>query len=139
VLPGGPIAILSTGGESSQGVRVGEHIGQYVLTAINSNSLTLEWNGQSFVKSTDELAALVRDQGPQQQAQAPADGGRTQAPAPPPPPPEPVKPGPGVETPYGIRACNMNDGTAEGAVMDGYVKRVYTSPFGKTCGWERVK
>ena len=52
---------------------------------------------------------------------------------------EPVKPGPGVETPYGIRSCNMSDGMPEGAVMDGYVKKIYSSPFGKTCGWERVK
>ena len=33
----------------------------------------------------------------------------------------------------------MNDGTAEGTVMDGYRKVIYTSPFGKTCGWERVE
>lgn len=136
VLPSGPVAILSADGRQ-QGIHVGENIGQYKLTAINADSLTLEWNGQTFVKSTDELSNRAKQMQPQA---APAETART-ANAPPAtaPPPEPVKPGPGVETPYGIRVCNMNDGMPEGAVMDGYVKRVYTSPFGKTCGWERVR
>ncbi len=138
VLRSGPIAILAANaGGQHQAVHVGEPIGQYRLTDIASDSLTLEWNGQTFVKSTDELGAHAKEQMAQaSQSAAPSDGGRTQAPA---PPPEPVKPGPGAETPYGIRACNMNDGTPEGAVMDGYRKVIYTSPFGKTCGWERVK
>ena len=54
-------------------------------------------------------------------------------------PRRPQPPGPGQETPYGIRACNINDGLAEGTVMDGYRKVIYSSPFGKSCGWERVK
>ena len=35
--------------------------------------------------------------------------------------------------------ADLNDGVAEGAVMDGYKKVIYTSPFGKSCGWERVR
>jgi hypothetical protein len=135
VLRSGPVAILSSGG-GHQAVRVGEPIGQYKLTDIAQGQLTFEWNGQTFVKNTDELAGNAKKEEP-----APQQGGeqvRTSN-APPAPPPEPVKPGPGSETPYGIRTCNMNDGVAEGAVMDGYVKRVYTSPFGKTCGYERAK
>jgi hypothetical protein len=54
-------------------------------------------------------------------------------------PPEPVKAGPGVETPYGIRVCSMQDGLSEGTVMEGYKKVIYSSPFGKSCGWEKVK
>src|SRR5437763_1240211 len=66
---------------------------------------------------------------------------RTQnLPAPAAAPPAPTGPaGPGEQTAYGIRVCNMNDGMAEGAVVDGYRKVVYTSPFGKSCGWERAR
>ena len=41
---------------------------------------------------------------------------------PPAPAAPPAPPGPGQETPYGIRVCNINDGVAEGTVMDGYRK-----------------
>lgn len=136
VLPSGPVAVLAADGSGSQGIHVGETIGQYKLTDIGQGALTFEWNGQTFVKRTDELG---RREEPVQQAQAQAaNGGRTVNAAPA-PPPEPIKPGPGVETAYGIRVCNMGDGVAEGAVVDGYVKRVYTGPFGKTCGYERAK
>jgi hypothetical protein len=136
MLRSGPVAILSAGsGGGHQAVRVGEEIGMYKLTDIGAGTLTFEWNGQTFVKNTDELIGQAKESAPQ--GPAPADV-RTNN-APPAPPPEPVKPGPGAETAYGIRTCNMNDGVAEGAVMDGYVKKVYTSPFGKTCGYERAK
>jgi hypothetical protein len=47
--------------------------------------------------------------------------------------------GPGDQTAYGIRVCNMNDGHPEGAIVDGYRKVIYTSPFGRSCGWERAR
>lgn len=131
----GPVAILSAGNGGHQAIRVGEEIGMYKLTEIGAGTLTFEWNGQTYVKNTEELIGQAKESAPQAQA-APDTHTVNAAPA---PPPEPVKPGPGAETPYGIRTCNMNDGVAEGAVMDGYVKKVYTSPFGKTCGYERVK
>jgi hypothetical protein len=133
MLHNGPVAILSAAGGGHQAIRVGEMIGPYKLAEIGDGTLTFEWNGQTYVKNTEDLIGQAKEAAPP--APAPAES-RTAAPA---PPPEPVKAGPGAETPYGIRTCSMNDGTAEGTVMDGYVKRVYTSPFGKTCGWERVK
>jgi hypothetical protein len=138
VLGSGPIAILSVNsGAPHQATRVGERIGAFTLTDISADGVTLEWNGQQFVKKAEELSRRAQAEPP---SAGPSDGGRT--PNEPPvqaAPPEPVKPGPGEETPYGIRTCSMNDGTAEGTVMDGHRKVVYTSPFGKTCGWEKVK
>jgi hypothetical protein len=55
------------------------------------------------------------------------------------PPPQPVKPGPGAETAFGNRICNMADGVAEGAVVDGYRKVVHTTPFGKSCTYDRAQ
>jgi hypothetical protein len=137
----GPIAMMSVNsGAAHQAIRIGENIGQYRLKDVSNDEITLEWNGQVFAKKPEDLSDHSKDAAPAQAQAAPANGNRTvNAPPPQAAPVEPVKPGPGQETPYGIRTCSMTDGTAEGTVMDGYRKVIYTSPFGKTCGWERVK
>jgi hypothetical protein len=134
----GSIAFLSANaGAAHQATRVGQNIGAYKLTEIRSDGVTLEWQGQTFRKSAEELSKRAEAAPPQN---APPDGGRTpNAPPPTAQPAEPVKPGPGQETAYGIRTCSVNDGMAEGAVVDGYRKVIYSSPFGKSCGWEKVK
>jgi hypothetical protein len=141
LLGSGPVAILSVNsGSPHQGTHIGEMIGPYKLTDIGNDGVTLTWNGQTFVKKVEELSqrAEAAPAAPTTTREIMAKESAATAAAAPPPP---AKPGPmgGVETPYGIRTCSMNDGTAEGAVMDGYRKVVYTSPFGKSCGWERVK
>jgi hypothetical protein len=133
---GEPIAILSVNAAAPhQATRIGEKIGSFTLKDITTEGVVLDWQGQRFEKRAEELSRRA-----EAAASAPAADSRTPNAAPVQAAPvEPVKPGPGVETPYGIRVCSMNDGTAEGAVMDGYRKVVYTSPFGKSCGWEKVK
>jgi hypothetical protein len=134
----GPIAILSVNaGAPHQAIHPGDPIGQFTLIDVNSNGLTLEWEGQRIYKDADELSQRA---GPAADA-APATGdSRPAAPAaaaaPPPPPP---KAGPGETTAFGNRTCRLDDGVAEGAVMDGFRKVVHTTPFGKSCTYEPMR
>jgi hypothetical protein len=132
---GGPVAILSINASSPhQGVHPGEQIGQFTLVDVNSNGITLEWEGQRVYKDADELSNRAAA------ASAPVADSRPAAPppgaAPPPPPP---KPGPGEVTAFGNRTCRLDDGVAEGAVVDGHRKVVHTTPFGKSCTYEPVR
>jgi hypothetical protein len=136
VLGSGPIAILSVNSNAPhQAIHPGERIGQYKLVEVTTEGVQLEWNGQLFTKTAEELSERAKA-APEPPAGQPARTANAApaAPAAPPPPP-----GPGQETAYGIRVCNINDGVAEGTVMDGYRKVIYSSPFGKSCGWERVR
>jgi len=54
-------------------------------------------------------------------------------------PPTPALVGPGQETAFGFKTCNMNDGLDEGTVKDGYRKTITRTPFGPTCTWDPVK
>jgi hypothetical protein len=46
--------------------------------------------------------------------------------------------GPGSDTQFGIKTCQPNDSTPEGAVVDGYRKTSKATPFGSSCFWEPV-
>ena len=132
----GPIAILSvTASAPQQPIHPGDPIGQFTLVDVNSNGITLEWEGQRIYKDAEELSDRA---GPQNQG--PVADSRPAAPSPaaaaPPPPP---KPGPGDATAFGNRICNISDGVAEGAVVDGYRKTVHVTPFGKSCTYDPVR
>jgi hypothetical protein len=131
----GPIALLSAGGTSQKGVRPGEQIGQFKLLAVNSEVISFEWNGQRVDRNTGDISPAANGI-----ASAPqVSSGRTEGPAAPAAaPPSPLK-GPGDDTGRGSRACNVNDGNATGAVVDGFRKVSFTSPFGVSCLWEPVR
>jgi len=133
-LGGGLTAFFSTGADGQHhAVHIGENIGQFKLLGVNSDEITLEWEGETLHKKLAEVTAQVTAP-PQQQA---ADV-RTEAPAPATPPPPAVKGGPGELTNYGYKSCVLNDGNAEGTVIDGYKKVNHMSPFGTNCAWEPV-
>jgi len=123
----GPMAFLSIGSGRNQAVQLGEPIGPFKLLDVNSEEVVFEWNGKTVHQQLTQPAADV------QSAAAARTEGPAAAAAPPPPP---LK-GPGQETQFGMRTCNMNDGNAAGAVVDGYRKVVYKTPFGESCGWEK--
>jgi len=130
---GGPIALLSVGPSGMQGIHEGGQIGQFKLLTVNSEVITFEWNGQKVERNTSELAGVSR-------AAASLEAGlRSEGPAAAPPPPKPALVGPGEDTGRGSRACNVNDGNAAGAVVDGYRKAVFSTPFGQSCAWEPAK
>jgi len=120
-----------------QGIRIGEKIGQFTLLDVNTEEITLEWDGQTLKKRLDEL----RDRTAEQQAAAalpvPAGPVRSEAPAPPPVQPTPLAPG--SDMGGGYRACQPNDSNPPGAVVDGYRKVVIPNPFGQMCRWEAVR
>jgi hypothetical protein len=131
----GPIAILSINATSpQQPVHPGDAIGQFTLVDVNSNGITLEWEGQRVYKDAEELSnrAAPQSQGPDTRTAAPPPA---VAAAPPPPP----KAGPGDATAFGNRICNINDGVAEGAIVEGFRKVVHVTPFGRSCTYDPVR
>lgn len=130
----GVTAILSERANAPQkSVHLGEQIGDFKLVDVSTQELVFEWNGQTVHKRLDEL--LDRDDsGSNVRA---ASSSAMQAP----PPPAPViktPTGPGDVMPQGFRVCNQNDSTPEGAVVDGFRKVSYNTPFGPACRWDPI-
>ncbi len=115
-----------------QAVHPGEMIGQFKFVDVNSEEVTLEWNGQVVHKPLAEIRAKASASA-QESAAVRTDVPPPAAAAAPPPP---VKSGPGEDTAFGFKTCRMDDGQADGAVMEGYRKTMHATPFGKTCTWE---
>ena len=128
----GLIALFHVQGQPGlQSFHVGEAVGQYKLVDVSSEGITLEWNGQKFYKGVSQVT--------EQAAEAPPEQGRTAAPAAAAAPPPPVLKGPGEDTGRGYKNCTMADGQPDGAVVDGYRKVTYATPFGQACRYEPVK
>jgi len=129
-LGGSLMAMLSVSKDGpQQAVRLGEPIGQFKLVDVNSEEMVLEWEGQTIHKRVEELTAAPA---PVETAAAPAETPATAA------APAPVKSGPGEITQFGFKICAVNDGNAEGTVMEGYKKVMHATPFGQSCTWEPV-
>jgi hypothetical protein len=134
----GPMAIFSqTANSPHEAVHPGEPIGQFKLVDVNTEEVTLEWEGKVIHKKVDEL--LDRTASAQQPSAAPA-AGRTEQPAAAAPPPAAVKSaiGPGADTGRGTKVCDPNDNMPFGTVVDGYRKTARETPFGQACVWEQV-
>jgi hypothetical protein len=128
----GPMAVLSTAKDAPhQAVHIGENIGQFKLLDVNSEEMALEWDGKTIYKRVDELTAPAAPVEPAPVAQA--------APAAPSTPPPPQKSGPGEMTQFGFKTCAVNDGNAEGAVVEGYKKVMHSTPFGQSCTWDPAR
>lgn len=134
-LGGGPTAFFSASADAQhQQIHIGESIGQFKLLDVNSEEITLEWDGKPVRKSVAELSGQ-RGGGNTPQA---SQGVRTEVGSPTPAPVAAVKSGPGESTAFGFKTCAVNDGNAEGAIIDGYKKIMHTNPFGQNCTWEPV-
>jgi hypothetical protein len=133
----GPFVILSVGSNGPHlAVHAGEPIGQFTLVSVNKDGLTFDWNGQKVVKTPDELMDHSHSTAVQAEAAVERTVVPTSTPA---APPQPELKGPGQDTAFGWKTCNMNDGFDPGTVKDGYRKTITATPFGKNCTWDPVK
>jgi hypothetical protein len=134
----GPIAILSEKpNQPNRDFRPGEKIGEFTLVAVNTQEIELDWDGKRITRKLDDLVVRAAPVAGPDARRTPAV-----APAPPAKPAQAVPSaagGPGVDVGRGMRACQPNDGTAPGTVVDGLRKVVSDSPFGQVCRWEPVR
>jgi hypothetical protein len=129
----GLMAILSEAPGRQRPYHAGDKAGEFKLIEIGAETLVFEWDQKKFTKRFSELTDRTEPAGadttPRAAAAAPA----------PPKPAEPAKPGPGADMGGGMAACNPNDPSPAGTVVDGKRKVVSESPFGKVCRWEPVR
>jgi hypothetical protein len=114
-------------------VKPGERIGHFTLVSVNEIEAVFAWNGKNYRKPVEELY----DRSKEQSSDTSRPAGPPQGAAPPPVVAK-TPTGPDREIGAGMRACNPNDSTAVGAVVDGYRKVEMSTPFGKACRWEAV-
>lgn len=133
-LPGEPlIAVFSIrASDPPMEVKPGDMIGHFRLVSVNETEAVFAWNGKQYRKLVEEIKDRSKEQ-----------AGETSRPAAPPPgstvaPIIKTPTGPGTATGEATRACNPNDSTAAGAVVDGFRKIETSTPFGKACRWEAV-
>jgi hypothetical protein len=130
----GPQAVLSVNKNSThQVLSPGDMIGQYKLVGVNTVEIALEWKGQVFHKSIEELTDHSESV-----VQASAVAAANAAAAAPALPPVMSEKGPGDATPFGVKTCQPNDSTPDGTVVDGYRKSSHPTPFGNACSWDPV-
>jgi hypothetical protein len=137
------IMMAAKKGEGQKGYRAGDVIGDYKIVSFDSRTIVFEWEGQKFPKNIQDLAdrdpqtaALLNTQNrqnvsPQETAAAPAAQVLSNTGS--------SAKGPGADTGGGMRACAPGDTSPAGTISDGYKKMVSDTPFGKACGWEKVK
>lgn len=128
----GVTAILSDNANAPQrSVHLGEQIGEFKLVDVSTEELVFQWNGQTVRKRIEELSDRSEPG-----SNVPV---RSAMQAPPPPVPVIKTPlGPGEMMPQGFRVCNPNDSTPDGAVVDGFRKVSYSTPFGSACRWDPI-
>jgi len=139
----GPTAILSEKpGAPNRSYRVGDKVGEFTLVSLQRDELILEWDGQQFRKSLNDLkpsatAPAAAPAAPETAAAANQAASTTvssvQAAT------APVDAGPGRDTGDGFRACTPGDSAPAGTVKDGYRKVIYETPFMPVCRWEPVR
>lgn len=133
-----PTIVLSEkAGGPQKGYHPGDTIGPWTVVSVDSSYADFEWDGKEFKKRIDELI----DRTPIAQATPPpASAGAQAAPA------QPASQtlstshsGPGIDLGAGFKACNSDDKSPDGTVMDGMKKIVTATPFGSSCRWESSK
>jgi len=134
----GPTVVLAVDAKSPhQGIHPGESIGDFKLVSVNTQEITFEWDGKTIRKRIEELEDHGAEQQHQQQAAAapaPASAGTAQPAAPVAQTPK----GPGIDIGAGMKACQPNDSNPAGAIVEGFRKMVFPTPFGQTCRWDPV-
>lgn len=131
-LPSGTKASMAEkAGEGSRMVKTGDSVGEFKILALDAKDVTFEWNGKEISKKIEDLI----DRSNHETATAAA----APAPATPPPPSAPKAPSEanlGKELTPTTRACQANDNSPLGAVVNGYRKEGHMSPFGPSnCQW----
>ena len=135
-----PVVMLSLRpGGPQRGYRMGDHIGDWKILAVDSQYITFEWDGKEFKKRIDELmdrSAQVAEAAPSQGStpSAPAAAPKSQSLS------DTNKSDHWVDVgATDMRGCKSGDDSSVGTVIDGFKKVVSTTPFGNACRWEQVK
>ena len=133
-----PTIVLSEKADGPQrGYHPGDSIGPWKLVSVDPSYADFEWDGKEFKKRIDELI----DRTPIAQASAPPPS--PAGPAAPAAAPQTLvnasKAGPGADTGGGFKACNPNDSSPNGTVVDGMKKVITATPFGAGCTWQPAK
>lgn len=131
----GPMAIMSEGPKGPhRDYQPGDKVGAFKLVSVDSEELTLEWEGKTITKRIDEF---IDRSTPAPAAGAQAAAARPAAPVPPPVTNAPAAPG--GELNGGVKACQPGDNSPAGTVTDGMRKVIKPTPFGSRCYWESEK
>jgi len=135
----GPEAILvERPGSAEKVLKIGDVIGQFKLTDVNTNEITFEWtfNGATVRRTLSQLLDRTAS------ASAGPDNSRpvnsAMVPLPPPPPVVMSNKGAGEQTSFGFKTCLPDDSSPEGTVDRGFRKVITQTPFGKSCRWDPV-
>jgi hypothetical protein len=139
--PQGPVALITEASvEGHEEKHAGEMIGAFKLVAFDRKEMTLEWEGRMIHKRLNE--------GGSEQPKAKAQAGPELVPLgiiPGQASKQVEQPrvqqqdlGPGTPLTDTVRACQAGDGSAAGAVNDGYRKEINNSPMGPQCLWRAV-
>jgi hypothetical protein len=137
--PQGPIALITeSASPGHQEVHAGEMIGSFKLVSFNRQEMTLDWEGRVIHKRLNEGGsepAKVKVSAVEPLTKNGVIPGQA------PPQQEAVQPqtaqlGPGANVSDSVRACQPNDSTPTGTVVDGYTKIVRPSVVGGSqCFW----
>jgi hypothetical protein len=136
-LPSGPVAIMSeTSGGPQKKVHEGDNIGEFKVSKLTNQKITLQWHDKTVEKSIDELLDRTAP-APAVVAAAATPAGPAQPAAPTGPP---VPPQMGIEigpAGHSVRACKAEDTSPAGTTLEGYKKTVENTPFGQACRWQQ--
>jgi hypothetical protein len=133
-----PTIVLSEkAGGPQKGYHPGDSIGPWKVVSVDSSYADFEWDGKEFKKRIDELI----DRTPVAQAAPPpaSSGAQPAAAAQATQSLSVSHAGPGIDVGGGFHACNSDDKSPDGTVMDGMKKVVNATPFGNACHWESSK
>jgi len=141
----GPMVILSEKeGGPHRSFSPGDKVGEFMLVAVNTEEVELEFDGQRLKKKLSELRGASAVHPPEPPAaqsvrtEAPPATEQVVIPTKPVPPAGPT--GPGRELPGSSnRACQPGDTSPHGTVMNGMRKFLKKTPFGDLCRWEPLQ
>lgn len=143
-LASGTKAIMSEKtGAAAKPVQVGDTIGEFKIAALDSETVTFDWDSKQISRKIEELidragpatAGGAASVGGQAGTQAGGQAAVRQAAAP------AVVAGPGKEVAgQASRPCVAGDTSPPGTVVSGYKKKGARTPFGLVgCSWEPVQ
>ncbi|MEI9815281.1 MAG: hypothetical protein WDO18_22705 [Acidobacteriota bacterium] len=138
---GEPVLLMSPDGKIQKSYHKGDKVGDFEIVEFDDKTVTLTWNGDTFLKEFRELTKEP-ERVAQVAAAAPAPaGGRTIIGAGPAPSAGQQKSiGPTLGEPQGnLRNCVAGDNSPDGTILDGFRLKKMDNLFGSTCQWEPLK
>lgn len=135
---GEPVILLSTAKIPQKSYRAGDKVGDFKLTAFDSDSVTFEWEDKVLKENLKDLAPKEAERPAAAATPAPAASAATRA---------STKMGgsepksdPSLGPANGMyRGCLSTDTSPDGTVKDGYRKTVVRSLMGESCQWEPIR